>query len=73
MDGTSMRGKRMSLNLLCEANWKLLQDHYEQGILSLQERNLLLSEITKLLVTLRDAPLLDSKNSTQRAEITSPG
>ena len=73
MDGTSTRGKRMSLNLLCEANWKLLQDHYEQGILSLQERNLLLSEITKLLVTMRDAPLLVSKNSIQQAETTLHG
>lgn len=73
MAGTSMRGKRMSLNLLCEANWRLLQDHYEQGILSLQDRNLLLSEITKLLVTLRDAPLLASKNSIQQAETTLRG
>jgi hypothetical protein len=41
--------------------------------LSLQERNLLLSEITKLLVTMRDAPLLVSKNSIQQAEITLHG
>ena len=73
MDGTSMSDRRTSLNQLCEANWNLLQDHYEQGILSLQERNLLLSEITKLLVTLRDAPLLVSKSSIQQAETTLHG
>lgn len=73
MAGTSMRGKRMSLNLLCEANWRLLQDHYEQGILSLQDRNLLLSEITKLLVTLRDAPLQDLRSLTPQAETTLRG
>jgi len=73
MAGTSMRGKRMSLNLLCEANWKLLQDHYEQGILSLQDRNLLLSEITKLLVTLRDVPLQDLRSLTPQAETTLRG
>ena len=73
MDGISMSDRRTSLNQLCEANWNLLQDHYEQGILSLQERNLLLSEITKLLVTMRDAPLLVSKSSIQQAEITLHG
>jgi hypothetical protein len=70
MDGTSMSDRRTSLNQLCEANWNLLQTHYEQGTLSLQDRNLLLSEITKLLVTLRDAPLLDSKSSTPQVETT---
>ena len=73
MDGISTSDRRMSLNQLCEANWNLLQTHYEQGTLSLQERNLLLSEITKLLVTMRDAPLLVSKSSIQQAEITLHG
>jgi len=73
MDGTSMSDRRTSLNQLCEANWNLLQTHYENGTLSLEERNLLLSEITKLLVTLRDAPSLVTKNLIQQAEITLHG
>jgi len=73
MDGISMSDRRTSLNQLCEMNWNLLQTHYENGTLSLQDRNLLLSEITKLLVTLRDAPLLVSKNSTQQVETTLHG
>jgi hypothetical protein len=59
MAGTLTNNRLMNLNQFSEASWSLVQDYYENGTLSLQDRNLLLSEITKLLATLKDVPLLD--------------
>jgi hypothetical protein len=55
--GTLTKDKLTSLKDLYVANWSLLQEHYEKGTLSLPERNLLLSETTKLLDTIKAARL----------------
>tara|TARA_R100000008_G_scaffold37397_1_gene21334 strand:+ start:807 stop:986 length:180 start_codon:yes stop_codon:yes gene_type:complete len=53
MDGILMKELHGSLNLLSEESMKTLVKYYETGILSSQEQNSLLNELTEQKDTLK--------------------
>jgi len=59
MDGLLMRTLHGNLHLLSPQNYEKLKSYYATGILSLEDRNSLLNEITARKDMSRVHPLLD--------------
>jgi hypothetical protein len=62
MDGILMKELHGNLNLLSDESMKTLLNYYASGTLSLEDRNLLLNEITKRRDTSKDVPLPNLKS-----------